>query len=414
MPIKVKELRLSLVWTKSFSKDSLMPYFSDSGRYKQEFNKTQLGKSDWSLPWLPGERQHFWQYYLRASEIGDLDKVDADRAWDLLMPLRASTWAQIDTKNNRHSNDMRISLEGFCFPHSVGVIATFFILPTKIETLFDIVQYAIEARYDQYNITWRDNNSEPAHGSIDDLANGLIDRLHQKVLGSTPHGRRLSSPVTIATVVDATGVWALKSEKEAKNIDRALFGFCQLKPSWKRSSMKELVDDTGSPISNNLDPTEDRLYAMEHGRAIWLPYHFSDAPKHSKENKYKPRTRALGCYHRNLTLATLQTKSLTALAVRAYEYLPNEKISFLISNPVRKAIQALNNLYDGDMQTYRSWSLKHQISYTIDIIKKVGEAVGYKWIEIGEGPSEEEWAEIEKNLETNEKIESDDPSDFPF
>ncbi|HLO17697.1 MAG TPA: hypothetical protein VK206_22900 [Anaerolineales bacterium] len=384
MPIKVKELRLSFVWTKSFSKDVLMPYLSDSGRYKREFNQAILNQGSWSLPWLPGERQHFWQYYLNTAEIGDLEKVDAERAWKFLIPLRAPASAQIPP-----TNDMRISFEGFCFPHSVGVIATIFIHPLTTGRLIDTVGRAVKARHTQYNVLWRDNGTK-THGSLQSLAGELIDKLHQKALGETPQGERLSEPITIATVVDASGAWAAKPGKEKTTIDRALFGLCRLEAGWEKGGMAGLIDSDFKPVTEGRRPEDQRLYALERARAIWLPEHFADTPVYSEEAQYSPRARALGCYHRNLAIATLQAQSLVKLVKRAFDFLPQSQVSLQISGPVKRAVRILNSLYIGEVETYRSWSLKHQISYSVDLIKQVGQAIGEEWLEPAPEPEDED------------------------
>lgn len=351
MPILVKELRISLVWNKAFAKDRLLPSLADSYRYRQEFNKAKSGEGEWLLPWQPGERQHFWQYYLCTSEIGDLEQVDAERAWEFLMPLRAPTWAKIDAPEG-----VRITLESFCFPHSVGVITTAFISPTEPMPLFAMVDCAINVRHSDYNIIWRDNGTA-THGSLDSLADGLIDKLHKKVLKGTPHGKPLSSPLTISTVVEASGIWTEES-KMGTEVNRALYGLCLLEPGWKEASSKG--------ESNSRMPQHE---VLERSRAIWDPRKFSEATS-------KNRRRALGCYHRNLALATLQTRSLTSLVRRAYEFLPHESIPIELNKPVKAAVKILMKLYNGSNSTYKSWSLLNQIHYNLEMIERVGQVIG--------------------------------------
>ena len=379
MTITVKELRLSLVWTKSFSKAEWMPYLADSHRYKSEFKLARQQKGDWLLPWQPGEWQHFWQYYLHTSEDGDLDKVDASTAWDYLVPLRAPTRAQV---GHLPAAVKRVSLEGFCFPHSVGVIATLFLPFEKPLSLAEAVEQAVRARhYKMYGVTWQDDDKK-SHGSLQGLANELIDRLHARVLGGTPRGLDLSEPITIATVIDANDVWSDAAAKEVAAIDRALYGLCVLKPGWKRGSMKDLVVHGREPLDPDLVPNANRLYTVKLGRAVWVPSHFSEMFGGYEDPTYRVRVRVLGCYHRNLSLATLQTRGLIHVARRAHEFLAEKSpISLLISNSTRNAVEILNKLHLGDMQTYRTWSAAYHIGFHLDMLKQVGAAVGVPWVE---------------------------------
>lgn len=371
MAIEVKELRLSLVWKKYFSEDLLMPFISDSSRYKQEFKSARSKSSIWSLPWREEGYQHFWQYYLNLAKIGDFSKFQAEQAWNFLVPLRAPTWAKITPVG-----DACVSMEGYCFPHSVGAIATIYIRPEPPLPLDQMVGRVIEMRNYQYNLLWRDDQSE-AHGSLDSLADRLIDRLHRLVLNDTPRGRPLSGPISIATVIDAAGAQAEPSRgKKGVPVDRAMFGLCNLKPNWERGKITGMIDSINGPYQPDDDPSVERLFGLEHGRAIWLPDYFTDALDYDIEREHPPRARRLGCYHRNLTMATLQTQSLTGLATRAYDFLPDRRISARISKPVKTAVKLLRDLYAGSLNTYRTWSLRYQISFNEKIIQDVGLAVG--------------------------------------
>jgi len=363
MSILVNELRLSLVWMKAFAKDELMPYLEDRDRYEEEFTGAKSGHGEWLLPWQREELQHFWQYYLNTAETGDLENVEAERAWDYLMPLRAPNWARIVTQQG-----LRLTLEGYCFPHSVGVVATAFINPVSPLPLNKMVDMAVKVRRADYAVAWPDGG-DPTHGSLDNLADALIGRLHQKVLGQDPRGRPLSEPLTIATVIDAAGVWNAKTNL-VPQIESALSGLCRLQPGWRKASPKP----GGVALWRGEAATGDCLYLLERGRAIWMPKHFV-------ETEPKIKRRALGCFHRNQALAALQTRSLTTLVRRAYEFLPAGPISFQLSNPVKRAIHVLKDLYLGEKTTYHTGSLRHQISYNMEMIEQVGQAVGEVWIE---------------------------------
>jgi len=361
MPILINELRLSLVWIHAYAKDKLLPYLAHKNRYTVEFAQAKAGTGAWMLPWEAGQRQHFWEYYLYTAEIGGLDDVDAERAWQHLIPLRTATLARVTTPEG-----LRVTLEGYGFPHSVGVVATVLVQPAPPMSPLETVDRFVSARSADYDVKWKDGG-EPTHGSLDNLAEALMDRLHQKLLGQSTSGLSVSSPISVATVIDASGVQQAASQDKAE-VTRALAGLCRLHLGWKTAPVKQedLIKD---------DENGDLFYQEERGRAIWMPRYFSGVTE-------KIRRRALGCYHRNQAFAALQTRSLLTLVRRAGEILSNkEPIPILISQPVGSAVRLLNDLYLGERVTYRSRFLINQIEHNIKRVVSVGQLLGEVWRE---------------------------------
>ena len=89
-------------------------------------------------------------------------------------------------------------------------------------------------------------------------------------------------------------------------LSRALTALCNLAPGWKNAG--------GNDPAEKLNPERFQGVAVERGRAAWVRGHFSDV-------EVKGRKTAIGCYHRNLALAIMQTSALTALLTRANEVL---------------------------------------------------------------------------------------------
>lgn len=358
MSILVNELRLSLVWNKAFFRDSYLPYLSDPERYRSGFESARQGAGSWLLPWQSDKAQHFWQYYLGPAAPGDFHSVTPQNAREYFVPLRAPAWAQAKARSG-----VMAVFEGFCFPHSVGVVITLYIRPESPLPIDQMVDTAITARFADFNLTWKDSEP-PTHGALVSLADKIVDRLHAKALdGQTPRGKPLKDPITVATIIDATGVW--NASKDASvGLGRALNALCLLKPSWK-----ELAFANG--LGDNVAPTADALHAIERGRVIWLPAHFS-------EFLAKGRRTSLGCYHRNLTLASTQTWGLTALIGRADEVLadPKGRLLNIQHRDVAQAISLLDNLDRGSFETYQTWSVKHQISFNLERINRVRAAIG--------------------------------------
>ena len=92
------------------------------------------------------------------------------------------------------------------------------------------------------------------------------------------------------------------------------------------------------------------IYGLKRSRAIWFPCYIKSVGK---------KIRKLGCYHRNLTFATLQTESLVAM-IRTLIKNQNDNSPDL-REKVINATQILGLLYEGVNGTYKSWSIRKQI-----------------------------------------------------
>lgn len=397
MAILVRELRLSLIWNKVFFKDTYLTHLADPGQYAVEFEKAREQAGAWLLPWIPGDKQHFWQYYLLPVAPGSFEAVTAQDARACFVPLRLPACAQAIARDGTVA-----TLEGFCFPHSVGVVATIHVRPENPLSLLQMVEAAVSARNADFQLVWKDK--VPAtHGNLQSLADKVVGRLHTLALGDgNAIGKPLPYPITIATVIDATfgespaettpntappiasgeipaaptpaansvsGQAGPAGSSDPVNPDdqllgRAMNALCRLQSGWRTKKFEGGCDDYADPMGN-------QLVAIDRGRAIWLPQRFS-------EIEIKGRKTALGCYHRNLTLAALQTAALTALVGRADEVLADPKGKLLLLQPkdVAVAIGLLRKLKDGDYTSYRTWSLKHQISFNDDRMQRVAAKLG--------------------------------------
>jgi hypothetical protein len=358
MPVLVKEMRLSLLWKKAFPGDTYLPYLSDPDRYSQEFEKAGKGTGKWLLPWAPKKYQRFWSYYLLRKEPGDFHSITSQAARDYFVPLRAPACAQAKARSGAIA-----SLEGYCSPHSVGAVVNLYLRPDKPLPMDQMVDAALAARYADYNLAWKDG-SAAIHGALESLADKIIDRLHEELFGGAKLlGKPLRDPVTVATIIDATGT--SQKPENGVGLGRALNSLCLFKLGWR-----DLPRETGF-LADDMGPMDEQIHHIANGRANWIPKHFS-------ENELKGRQTSLGCYHRNITLASLQVMSLTALVGRADEVLATPK-GTLLKIPRRdvvKAIELLNDFDRGDQQTYMSGHLAHQISFNRDRIDRVSKLIG--------------------------------------
>jgi hypothetical protein len=92
------------------------------------------------------------------------------------------------------------------------------------------------------------------------------------------------------------------------------------------------------------------LYGSQRARAVWFPDGFA---------KLK-----LSCYHRNLTLLSMQVESLGAAVKRTVDTAGGNYATFSVphSQSVVRSARILDKLYGGNRDaTYQSYSAKRQI-----------------------------------------------------
>ena len=121
------------------------------------------------------------------------------------------------------------------------------------------------------------------------------------------------------------------------------------------------------------DPGVVSGIAIGKGRAIWRPIHFSP-------QQATGRMVSLGCYHRNLALAAMQTAGLAALVGRADDIFADPKGRLISISPaeVAGAVKLLDKLGNAgsDYFTYRSWTAQYQVSFYKDRVQRVRQKLG--------------------------------------
>ncbi len=356
MPITVSELRLSMVWNKVFVRDSNLPSLSDPAVYRTAFRSAAAGAPNaaWLTPWIAEHPQHFWQYYLSPVTDTSFQTVKGEDARRYFVPLRVAPFARAKTPDGTEA-----TLEGFCYAHSTAVVATVRLRPAAALTMPEIVNAAVKARTADYNLSWVDVSRPATHGALQSLADKVLAYLHELVgIDATAVGLPLPPPITIATVIDAQG------DDDDGVLDQSLMALCSLRPGWQKAKLAFESEGTAQSWG-------DRLGAIGKGRSVWLPNHFSAV-------QTKGRKTALGCYHRNLTLASMQTAALVSLVGRADEVLmdPNGHLIKISPDEIIQAIGILGSLERGEEDTYRCWSMLHQTSFYAKYIQRVSEKLG--------------------------------------
>lgn len=394
MAIRIKEMRLSLIWKKVFFKDTNLPLLADQQRYKAAFEKASspAGPDPWLLPWFGDHRQHFWEYYLQPVAPTNFRSISAADARNYFVPLRISPCV----KKIIAPDGTIATLEGFCFPHSVAVLGTVYMRPPQSLPLADMVDTAIIARHADFQLTWKDD--QPAiHGQLQSLADKIVERVHAVALSDpSATGKALPFPITVATVIDAevipepaqatatapappTTTAAAGTAQpvraaspagtntaisDGEMLARALTALCNMDSGWKGTGT------SGSKEELDPEKRDGQGLLIERGRAFWLRKHFSDVEK-------KGRQTACGCYHRNISLATMQVSALAAVVTRASEVLGDKgKLLRLQRADVVRAIKLLNLLRGNTFSTYQSWVVQNHVGFYADQIEQLTQQLG--------------------------------------
>ena len=347
MAIRIDAFRLSFIWLEHFngllpSSKNPMSFLAQRSTYKSAFEKALAGTSRWTVPW-PRARyiDRFWCSYLETG-FRPLDRIDSERAWDHLAPVRQSFPVRVvPTDGTGKALAQRVTLEGFYYPHAIGFVMTFDIEDQL--TLPDCVHRAAAIRHkSRFNV-----GQPPEFVSFDVFASRLIDQVRNNALGNNaPGGTPNPGVFSVATVVRGGGL-GKSPPKPNSTIHRALEGLCTCSLNWGESDLHDL---TKFKLGIGNSSPARLLYGLDRSRAVWFP----DAIMATD-------TRLLSCYHRNLTRLSLQIESLLALAEIADNHLSSgTTMPVALEDLSRRAAILLGLLYGGTA-TYRSRSAPRHI-----------------------------------------------------
>ena len=134
-------------------------------------------------------------------------------------------------------------------------------------------------------------------------------------------------------------------------VHRALEGLCTGSADWRDTPAPALEEQR---LETKRGPRAHLLLACGNGRVVWFPKAFE--PVQARQTR-------LGCYHRNLTLLSLQVESLLGLVQLGHHDLATRRAvrSGPLQDIVVLAAQELGRLYGRTAKTYRSASAPAQI-----------------------------------------------------
>lgn len=370
-PPSVLELRLSFVWTETFSTllsgAAPMAFLGNHEAFTNQYNIIRREIQSWqarseqlrakyagdsqmlaakthdlnmefegklgaperlTLPWRWLGRNHihhFWQYYFKNVEPNNLTGT---QAWEYLVPLRINMPHKIGSPWPPDGPRCRIMIDGLFYPHGVAAVITARLLfnrqpdgatakPDNAERglgLARTMDHALEIRKGlTFPITLPNHTNDKL--KLDALAAKLLNYLRAKASGkNAPQGDRPGEPLTVATVIQGYVGDALPIASKSE-LHRTLEGLCSWRDDWALQENLKPIDKVSLLIGN--PPPGHVLYHTKRGRAVWMPQYFALI---ASRDMHK-----LSCYHRNLTLVSLQTEMLAQLCQLYTGYLEQGK-----------------------------------------------------------------------------------------
>lgn len=306
-----------------------------------------------SLPWRrgSGSRNYFWKFYLESSPDG----VSAQEARRRFVPLRRSLAPpavlrpvpepRLEAVKLRPTE---LRLEAFYYPHAVATTTTVRLSgEASLEEAVDALNTVRSARF-RLSGSGGGAAADVPGRKLEEIADLRLAELVEELTGAPLPPGRLAHPFSVVTVLQGQGVPVNAKAGDDPMLQRALNGLVTGLKDWKLIPAPPLEE---CQIELRPSPASHLLYGRDRARAVWFPAPMVDRDRRS----------TLGCYHRNLTMASLQTASLLALAGMAAAHLASPAgLPAALVDPARRAADILGRLYGGK-GTYRSASVAKQI-----------------------------------------------------
>jgi hypothetical protein len=345
--VTIHEFRLSLIFGETVpapvvdqldAGDLPRPYVVRREEYEGHFDRASQG--DPAPPWPQHVKHGFWTPYLEAS--GSLLEVGGGRAFKALVPLRVRSPLSLTAP----VPESRVSGEGFLYPWGAAFVLTV----ASHHPWTDLLQPARAAHELRRTGRFQISDNCPLQPlPVEDVASRALAELRRQTFGDLPAQRWLAEPFSVHAVVrGAADRVALTPDRE--EVHRFLHAVTSFSRTWETDALPPVVDM--KVAGRKTQPPDHIVYGRRRGRAIWAPDHFTrgSGPVHS-----------IGCHHRNLVLASLQTEALVAFTQLTAERLrsghPLNPAHRVIA---KRAANTLGRMYRG-RGSYRSGSVKAQI-----------------------------------------------------
>jgi len=330
---KIKQFMTALETQTNQQNEELDSLFSDHPKtlavkrhglnlaFQEKLNNPCVLTPPW--PWLGRNYIHyFWQYYLENVEPNNLS---GDQAWEFLVPLRTNIPVKIGSPWPPNGPKCRCMVDGLLYPHGVAVVLMPRLLfkqqtdtddpsPSGVELgagLSRMMDRALEMRK---NLTFpvKQGDGKGENLKLDALGPVLLNYMRERALHEgASQGIRLGEPLTIATVIQGSGWDANLPITPASDLHKVLEGLCSWKDDWALQQKLKPPSDTNLLLSSSTPG--HIVYHLARGRAVWMPKYFASQLSRDRHK--------LSCYHRNLTLVSVQTEMLAQANVLYTNYL---------------------------------------------------------------------------------------------
>lgn len=356
LQMKIDQLNVSFIWTRTFFQlfddavTETVPFgfFAQRTAYTKKFVELFPGTSQLTCPWekKTAETNWFWKYYL-----GNVDPLRTDPSslscdcLNNLIPFRKSLKLDVTVPWSNDSNPARgISFEGFFYRHGVALVCTLRL--RNCQNIEEAVDRALEARYHPV-FSLHTQNGEVKPYSMTALSENCLDALCQEAINCVDG--YTDNPFSVAAVASGNKDYEGRVVQQGDEIHKALEALASWDSSWKTMTLPEL---TGNIISIKKQQPEDVLYGHENSRVLWSPRLF--VPVAEGRKNY-----ALRWYYRNLVMASMHARSLSAFLVNTNKQVA---INGRLKSHAKIARDILLKLQNPDgKSTYRTKSLKVQI-----------------------------------------------------
>ena len=293
----------------------------------------------------------FWKYYLGNVDPQRTDySVLSGDCLNNLIPFRKSLKLDVTVPWSSDSNPAKcISFEGFFYRHGVALVCT--LRFRNSQNIEEAVTRALEARYQPVFSLRIQGEAQPY--SLTALSERCLDALCKEAINSTDgYSDQLFS---VAAVASGDREYEGRVVQQGDEIHRAIEALASWDSSWENKTLPEL---SKSVILIKKQQPGDVLYGHENSRVLWSPRLFVPVAEGCKDY-------ALRWYYRNLVMASMHTRSLSAFLINTNK---QSTINGRLKCHAKIARDILLKLQNPvGKSTYRTRSLKVQIENDSDL-----------------------------------------------
>jgi hypothetical protein len=294
---------------------------------------TAMGDAAWHSPWLDDDS---YNYYWARNLGPNYRAATADRAWKRQVPLREAAPLTLTTS----LPGVTLKSDGFLFPCGTGVTVQAEIGgPLNAAGLLGLVE---KLASDKVIITA--GSTQPR--ALAAVLSTLLEGIEQQVLGAIDSAATGGITPTAIAAVTASSGWPAAPIGQGDPVHRLLEGLCLT----SAAPLTGTVSDLGTAMVAGAHRRPGTIrYSVGGNCAIWLP-----------EFTTQHDSKRIICYHRNLTIATMQTSVLLDAVRLAAQ--PGGTFGEDVKATMRPVVNVLGLLYGKVSDMYASAVVRNQIN----------------------------------------------------